>query len=686
MIFPQISPEHYEEEHRDILERMEDFYSQSITLNQSFWAEADIDTRFYAGEVTLWSELYPNLPANRRRLFNFNRIRRIINMVSGHQRRNRKSMIAIPVQNASQETADQFSKILSHVGQKGNALKTVSDSFHGAMVSGMNLLHIWLDYRDDPVSGTIRIDNCDYNSFLIDPYFKKHDLSDCNGIWKRSYLTKKEVISLLPDQADEILNLNQHETGKDAKFQYMPENYGWSYKDLLAYDEFYYRDYRKAKVLVDAQTGETIEWRSEDDDHLKEYLRLYPQVSVTDTQIPTVNMAVVVQGRVMYRGPNPLGIDQYPFSPTFCYYNPQIPYYYLRIQGIVRDLRDSQYLYARRKVIELDILESQVNSGWIYKEDALVNPKDVFLSGQGRGLALKGSAQMTDVQPIEPPQIPPSMFQLSEQLAREVMEVSGVNEELLGSADDDKAGVLAMLRQGAGLTTLQPVFDQLDSSQEHLGRLIIEAVQANYTPGKIQQIVNEPPAQEFYNKNFGKYDCRVEDGLNTATQKQMQFAQLLKMRELGIQIPDDTLIESSTLQNKDVLVQAIQAQQQQQQQQQQMQMQSAMQEQQARTNLANARAIADEGLGVERYSRVQENQALAVERRAEAEKDHYAAVLDFVKAMKELEGLDIANLERLITLARVVSQEEAQQGAAREPQPAMPGQTTQALQGLGGPL
>ena len=49
---------------------------------------------------------------------------------------------------------------------------------------------------------------------------------------------------------------------------------------------------------------------------------------------------------------------------------------------------------------------------------------------------------------------------------------------------------------------------------------------------------------------------------------------------------------------------------------------------------------------------------MAIERKAEAEKDHFSAVLDFVKAVKELEGIDIGNLERLIALARVVSQEE----------------------------
>ena len=86
MIFPQLGPQYHSEQHKGILSKMESFYSESITINQSFWGEADTDTRFYTGDQTLWSDLYGNLPANQRRQFNFNRIMRIVNMISGHQR------------------------------------------------------------------------------------------------------------------------------------------------------------------------------------------------------------------------------------------------------------------------------------------------------------------------------------------------------------------------------------------------------------------------------------------------------------------------------------------------------------------------------------------------------------------------------------------------------------------------
>jgi hypothetical protein len=662
MLFPQLGTEYYDEKDKGIIDRMTAFYSESITINQSFWSESDTDTRFYNGDQSIFSDLYGNLPANRRRQFSFNRIRRVVNMISGHQRRSRKSTIVTPVENADSDTADQFSKILLWANQQDSILETISESFEGALVTGMNLLHVWMDYREDPVSGNIKVSNCSYNSFLIDPYFRRTDLSDCNSLWKRSFLTKRECLSLLPDKGEIILGL-MGQDNRDGKFQYMPESYNYGLKNLLTYDEYYYRDYRTQKMMVDTQTGETLEWKSQDDEALKAFLATYPTVTIVEQEIPTVRLAIVVQGKVMYDGPQPMGIDSYPFVPVFAYYSPQSPYFPNRIQGVVRGLRDAQYLYNRRKVIELDILESQINSGWKYKENALINPKDIFLSGQGRGLALKEEAQMTDVEQIIAPAIPASMIQLSEILGKEISEISGVNEELLGSAMDDKAGVLSMLRQGAGLTTLQGLFDQLDQSQKLLGKLMINLIQANFMPGKIKRIVEQEPSPQFYNKAFGKYDAVIEEGYNTSTQRQLQFAQLLQLREVGVQIPDDILVEACTLQEKKKLVEAIQAQQQAAQQMQQQQMQAQMQEQQARTELAKARAVADQGLGMERVSRIEENRALAEERRAEAHKDEEIGMLNLVRALKEIDGIDIEHIEKLMALSQMVkSQSEVMQG------------------------
>lgn len=672
MLFPQLGPQYYDEKDRTILSRMEASYAEAATINLAFWGEADTDTRFESNDQTVWSDIYGNLPVNRRRMFTFNRIRRVIQMITGHQRRNRRATTVIPVENADSKTADQFTKVLNWVHRQEGVYETISEAFQGSCITGMNLLQVWLDFRGDPVSGNIRVENCHYNSFLIDPYFRKSDLSDCNFLWKRSFLTKRECISLLPERADEILSLYGHDT-RDSKFQFMPENYNYGFKDLLTYDEYYYRDYRTQRMLIDSQTGETTEWRGKDEDRLKLFLQSYPSITVVQQEIPTVKLAIVVQGKVMYDGANPLGIDCYPFVPVLAYYRPEIPYFPYRVSGVVRGLRDSQFLYNRRRGIELDILESQINSGWKYKENSLVNPKDVFLSGQGKGLALKDEAQMSDVEQILPPQVPPSMIQLSELLGKEISEIAGINEELLGVESESKSGFQSMLRQGASLTTLQSLFDNLDHAQKLLGEIMVKVIQNNFTPGKIKKILNgEEPEHAFYDKAFGTYGCAIEEGFNTTTQKQMQFAQLLQLKEVGVPIPDDVLVEACTLQNKTQLTQALQQQQQQAQQSQQMQMQAAITEQQARTELAHARAEADRGLGAERYSRIEENHALAEERKAASVKDEEIALLNFVKALKELEGMDISHLENLIKISHAVKGQEVPRERTKSPAQGVP--------------
>lgn len=655
-------PEYLQDYYGAIKRKIDSDYSANQAIWQVYWTEATIDTRLEAGDTSLMADLNQMLPNNNRGSWIFNRTRPLCNMVSGYQRRNRKSTIVVPLENGDQMTADQWTKIILGIYKREGVYETISDAFHqGACITGMNLLHVYMDYRNDPVNGDLKVDNCAYNSFFIDPYFRKPDLSDCAFVWRRSYMSHTAAASLMPDKYDEIMALpgNPTGTGRDGRFNYMPESYGQTQQNRLAYDEYYYRDYRKQKLLIDKETGETFEITNQDDLDIDTFLRHYPQTEVITQSIPTVRLAIMIQDKVFFDGQNPLNLDFFPFVPVLGYYNPMMPYFYSRIQGICRSLRDPQVLLNRRIVLSADMLESQVNSGWIFKENAVVDVKHLFQTGQGRIIPLKEEAQMTDIQAVQPPQIPPSFFQLQDTFSKELNLVSGINEELMGSALDDKAGILSALRQGAGLTTLQPLFDRLDYAQNLLGELIMKTVQLNYTPGKIKNLLEgEEPAPLFYNKAFGKYHCMVEAGFNTESQKQMQFAQLMQLKELGVPLPDSALLEASTIQNKTKIIEQIQQQQQMQQQMQQQQMQVQMQELQARTELSHARAQADMGLGAERYSRIGENQALAEERKAAAVKDDQMALLNFAKALKEIESIDMAQLEKIVSIQRMLREHE----------------------------
>ena len=281
------------------------------------------------------------------------------------------------------------------------------------------------------------------------------------------------------------------------------------------------------------------------------------------------------------------------------------------------------------------------------------------MTGQGKGIALKDDAQMTDVVQIPSPAIHPSVFQVSENYAKEMTEITGLSEENLAASSDDIAGVLAMLRQGAGLIGLQGLFDGWDYALKLVGDRMMAIVQTNFMPGKVQKILEgKQPMPQFYNKAYGKYSIVIEEGFSTQTQKQQSLAQMMSLHELGIEFSKKRMIEAAQIANKKEIMEEMEQQEKQAEQQQQMEMQIQMAKLQADTQLSQARAAADQGLFIERTSRVEENKALAVERRAEAVRAENSGVLDLVKAFKELDTLDIAHLKEMITMQQMIKQQE----------------------------
>ena len=171
-----LQEEFYQDGSNDILSLMNTRYRESISLHQQFWIQADIDMRFKAGDQTLWDEIYGMVPMQNRRQFNFNRIRRLVNLVSGHQRKNRKVCRVVGMKSDDDVTSDQMSRVLQWVMQWNNMYNTISDAFEGALTTGVNLLCPYIDYREEPVSGDISLGRRDFNGFMVDPNFKLKEL------------------------------------------------------------------------------------------------------------------------------------------------------------------------------------------------------------------------------------------------------------------------------------------------------------------------------------------------------------------------------------------------------------------------------------------------------------------------------------------------------------------------------
>lgn len=634
----------------DVIRRMDKSYMDYVTVNQAFQAEADLDTRFYAGDQALWFELYGNSPYWGQKRYYFNIIKPACEMVIGYQRQHKKSLSCSAFNPRGEHAASQMSKSLIWAYNQTNGHEVSSKAFEGAVVTGLSYINIDIGYETDPVNGDIILSSVPYNYYWVDPWYKNFDMSDAESVWRRQMLPKSQVKRMFNYQRDKEIDMLVQAYNKDGKFIFIPENYYMKDLGLYIVDEYMYMTKRKTKFLVDVRTGQTKEWTHDNEEALNDLLNTFEHLDLLETETPTVRYNIVVNGVVMYSGPHPTGLDSYPMIPVYGYYNPELSNFSLRHQGLVRGMRDPQFLYNRLLVNNLDIIESQVNSGWKYKENAVVNPEDLKRGGNGTNVKVAKNANLSDIEKIQPAQVPPSLIQLQQELKDLVYQTGQINQELMGAANDDVPGILAMVRQGAGLLQLQKLFDQLDNSQKILGDKMLEVMQKNWKEGKFTEILGEQPDPMIRNKTWTRFNIVVDEVAYTDTQKRIQFQQLMQLQQLGVQIPSKLLIENSPLVDKDQLYKAVAEKEMAASQQKQLQERLALERLALENQEIKAESKSKESLAAERLNKVGLDAALSAERIARAENDKARADLELVEAAYKLQSIDIENLKKLIDL------------------------------------
>ncbi len=633
------------------LKQMQDwFYQSNYTSASAQWLQGAIDKRFKVGDQQLYNQMYGNNSQSMQKFF-FNLIRRHSNMIVGYQRKNRKSTVTLPVGDGDDPVADDYNKVMRWCDDRDGYQEYQSQAFEGCVDTGETLLHLYPDYTYDPISGDLFTDSVAYNNYLIDQYYRKQDLSDCNGIWRRRWTSKMMSKLLLPGYAKEIDNMRPGGM-KDGRFPLQAELQNVAINNLFTYDEFYYRTTRPGKIILDPMTGETTEWEENEQDGegmMEQVLAQQPWLQVQKVEIPTVKLVISLSGKIVYHGANLLGIDDYPFVPCQCYHEPDIQASAWRKQGIIRNLRDAQFLYNMRKVIELQLLQSSLNAGWIYPVDVVTDPKCFRQTSGGDGflIPLKSGHLPQEIQRIEPVAIPQSLLELSASLADDITKISGVNEELLGSATDDKSGILSMLRQGAGLVTLQTIFDKLDYSQRLYGKIRLQAIRKNFSKGKIRNILGHDPDERFFTSHAQKYSVTVEEGNYSTSQRQMELQQLLHFKELGLGIADKSILRAAFITNKRQVISDMEEQNQQQQQQQQAESEMKAKLDNAKIMNMFSKSKVDMAKEAETYAKIDEIEAGAHHKEIQSD-------LDLVKMIVELEDMQFNQFKNAFEYAQAV--------------------------------
>jgi hypothetical protein len=559
-------------------------------------------------------------------------------MVTGYERQHRKGFNYIPCEGADPQTTDQYTRLITHVANSESIHEQFSRACEQACITGLVLLQPYLDFNgNDPAQGQLKLKLWEYNSFLVDPYFRNSDMSDAQFVWCQEYISKQEAEFRFPDKIQNIAPM-AGTPQRYGSFYFLPENYNMARNDLMVLSYVWYKWKRKKKRLYSRTRNQFFDFAG-GESNLEQILYAIPDMEEVTVEVPCWKLAVVLNDQLMFQGDNPLGFDDCPFIPVFWNYEPHINYYDLRARGLVRTMRDSNYLLNRRIIINHDISEATINQGWKRKVGAVANEDNLKKSGQGWDVIINEGYELTDCEKILPSEVPASDMALADQLRSLIFGTSGVDLENWAAQDDKQSSTLTtLIKSAANLMVLQKYFDQWDQSKKYLGERLLQIVLNNWNAEKVQLMTGEEPSPYFYSKIFSRFQVIVEEGELTPTQQNMQAKSLMDINAaFGREVfPPSMIVPHMNITGKAEAIQFLQQQEQmaQAQQQELTNIQHAFEE--AKLKDIYAKAAASIATAKERYGRFESNVGLLEERMAEVSKNHALSTKAKMEALEKM--------------------------------------------------
>jgi hypothetical protein len=643
---------------------MTNIYTRFQPLESCRWNQAHIDSLFYAGCQTFTNRNYGLGQNNAYSQWYFNIAQQPCNLITGYQRQHRKNFSYVPVDGADPQTTDQYNRLTTVVANREGIHEQFSKGCEQSIVSGMVLAQPYLDFMgDDPLQGSMKLKIWEYNSFMVDPYFRNPDMSDARAIWCQEYIDKEEAIERFGKKAANISPMQNNGNGNIGRFYFLPENYQMTRNDLMILSYIWYKGPGSVKKLYSKRRNQLFDFSKNAD--LEGILFNIPDLEVVTVKTPVWKVAVVLNDQLMYLGQNPLGVEtKCPFVPLFWNYEPHIgDYPDLRVRGLIRTMRDPQYLFNLKVAQNNDIVSAVINSGWKRKSGAVANEDNLKKTNGGWDVIINHEYLMTDVEKIIPTALPESDLALAQQMQELIFATSGINMENWAGQDDKQISSLtAMMKQAANLLVYQKYFDQWDYSLKLIGDLILQIEINNWSAEKVAMIIQEEPTPYFYSKIFSKYDVMVEESLLTPTQRNLQAQQMLDINTtFGREVlPPSMIIKYMNIQGKAEIEQFLQQQEQQASaiQEQATNIQHAFEEAKlkelysksvaniARAREDNSRSESNLGLFEERISMIQRNQALTL-------KEKQAALTALLENIEKFGKIETAYAENKLQMDNI---------------------------------
>lgn len=522
----------------------------------------------------------------RRPALTINKIISTMSTIMGHQIYNRNDIAFRPAGiGATSEVADALCKVWSQIAHNNQLQWVRSDVAADGFIRSRGFYDVRMDYSKS-IQGSVSIGMMNSKNVVIDPDAEEYDPDEWNDVFVTKWLTYQDIAVLYnQDDADYLKDKEEslfpyaYDSIERVRDRFAGHNLSGSYYGIQDTDHVR-RNIRvlerqrhvltTQKHFVDVQTGDMRPVpESWDRNRIAAVItQMQGQLNIIPKKVKRIKWTVQADNVVLHDDWSPYKhFTVVPYFPHFVHG---------QTVGLVENLLDPQEQLNKGSSQELHIINTTANSGYKVKAGSLVNMsiEELEQSGAKTGLVIE-LKDINDLEKLTPNPTPQGMDRLTYKSEEHMKTISGVSDSMQGFDREDVAAKAIQAKKQSGQANLVKVMDNLERTDFILARNVLDLVQGFYTDERLVHIVHsgsaneaetitinqaEPVTGEILNDlTLGEYSIVITSTPDRATLEDSQFEQARGLKELGVAIPDEVLIENSRLMNRGEIIKNMKA-------------------------------------------------------------------------------------------------------------------------------
>jgi len=240
--------------------------------------------------------------------------------------------------------------------------------------------------------------------------------------------------------------------------------------------------------------------------------------------------------------------------------------------GVLDNLKEPQRLLNKRESQSLHILNTSAHSWWkIANSSDKKAVRDLRQNGSKPGFIADKSKFGGEIEQGDPRPYDQGYSIEAAKAAESIRSISGVNTALVEKSGEAKeSGRAKFLRQEAGLTISETIFDNALRTETKMGTFMWEVIRNSdiYSQEEVAAVVQEQDLKQFMTPDgldlsamksmaLGRYGVRMLRSPNMPTIRRANFETMLEAIKEGIPIPPEFLIALSEFPNKEEIIQFL---------------------------------------------------------------------------------------------------------------------------------